>query len=216
MKTLQDALNYLNPDDDAQWTGNGLPLVEAVNAIWPEQVTRKQITEAAPNFNRDLLRDMKAAEEGEPVNVSDEDETQVTAPEASGDAAGEAKPADDEPEAVEIALTPYEECLALQKESEEKMNGLSQQISRLNSELRGEQLRHVNICVQRDRHKPRDMHGVNIRNYLNKQHETRMKKAIRQREILKVTSPSELDPRSPLDKRIGSKRNVRPLMNKTG
>jgi flagellar biosynthesis GTPase FlhF len=65
MSDLRDALSKLDPKNDAHWTGDGLPLMEAVGAGF----TRKQVTTAFPNFTREnpvLESPPKAVETLEP------------------------------------------------------------------------------------------------------------------------------------------------------
>jgi hypothetical protein len=50
------AVRSLDPEDDKQWTGTGLPAVEAVKAVLGSEVTRKQIEDAAPDFTRETAR----------------------------------------------------------------------------------------------------------------------------------------------------------------
>lgn len=49
---IRKALRGLSPDDDAVWTENGLPQITAVWPIVGQRLTRAQITDAAPDFNR--------------------------------------------------------------------------------------------------------------------------------------------------------------------
>ena len=49
---LQEVLNQLDPDNDAQWTATGLPSVGAVRALFDDSVSRADITEAAPNLTQ--------------------------------------------------------------------------------------------------------------------------------------------------------------------
>lgn len=52
--TIKEALQQLDPTDEAQWTSDGLPLVEVVRGLTGKEVlTRKEITDADPEFCRD-------------------------------------------------------------------------------------------------------------------------------------------------------------------
>ncbi len=52
--TTKEALLHLDPKDDAQWTSDGLPLVDVVRGLTGNQeLTRKEITEADPSFCRE-------------------------------------------------------------------------------------------------------------------------------------------------------------------
>lgn len=82
MKILE-ALQTMNHEDDAQWTGDGLPALAVVRELVGEKVTRKQVTEADPNFSRATLEaahksvdaeggDHQEAEENQEAEPSDE------------------------------------------------------------------------------------------------------------------------------------------------
>lgn len=47
-----EALEMLDPENDAHWTSEGLPLVEVVSAVLARPVKRQEITAAAPTFSR--------------------------------------------------------------------------------------------------------------------------------------------------------------------
>lgn len=51
-ETITEALSLLDPATDTDWTGQGLPSVDAVAALLGVKVTRKEIEEAAPGFKR--------------------------------------------------------------------------------------------------------------------------------------------------------------------
>lgn len=50
---LLDVLKQLDPGNDDHWTGTGLPSVAVVTEMHGEPVTRAQISEASPGFDRD-------------------------------------------------------------------------------------------------------------------------------------------------------------------
>lgn len=52
---INATLGMLNPDDDGQWTSDGLPLMETMRGITgDEKLTREQVTAAAPEFSREV------------------------------------------------------------------------------------------------------------------------------------------------------------------
>lgn len=58
---VRDALVKLDPENDAHWTGGGLPSVEAVRELAESsELSRSDITEAAPKLNRDEARKARA------------------------------------------------------------------------------------------------------------------------------------------------------------
>lgn len=50
---IKEALEQLDVLDDDHWTTDGLPRVDAVEGILGRDVSRQDITDAAPGFNRD-------------------------------------------------------------------------------------------------------------------------------------------------------------------
>jgi len=74
-----EALQMMNPDDDDHWTTEGAPRVEVVQALLQDNtVTRKIITEAAPDFKRSSLAAAPPEDtpgEQPPDNANPDDET---------------------------------------------------------------------------------------------------------------------------------------------
>jgi hypothetical protein len=56
---LVDVLNTLDPENDEHWTQNGLASLDVVSEAVGEHVSRKDIEDAAPDFNRDVAREKK-------------------------------------------------------------------------------------------------------------------------------------------------------------
>jgi len=52
---IKKALKLLDKENKGQWTSDGQPLVNAVSHIIGYEVTRKQITDAWPDFSRDTV-----------------------------------------------------------------------------------------------------------------------------------------------------------------
>lgn len=57
--SLEDALKRLNPDDDAHWTKAGLPDLNVLKEIMHQPIKRADVEAAAPDFNRDVAREVK-------------------------------------------------------------------------------------------------------------------------------------------------------------
>ena len=51
---IKDALAQLDPQNNDHWTGDGLPLVQAVSDLVGKDVSRKEVTDALPGFSRAL------------------------------------------------------------------------------------------------------------------------------------------------------------------
>lgn len=75
MQNLQEAIKSLDPENNDNWTGTGLPSVDAVSHAVGGTVTRKQIGEAVPGYDREAAR--KAAmvsDEGGAIGDGDQDD----------------------------------------------------------------------------------------------------------------------------------------------
>lgn len=84
---LKDALESLDPANDAQWTADGLPRMDVIEKLIDDKaVTRKDVTEADPEFcrwvatvRRDEAKEAKEAEEKQD-DTHPEMQTQTQAP----------------------------------------------------------------------------------------------------------------------------------------
>ncbi len=77
---ILEALLGLSPGNDEHWTADGLPRLDAVENLLGASVTRKQLTNAAPDFNRAMAQSVvdEAASQGD-TEPSDTDKTQPDA-----------------------------------------------------------------------------------------------------------------------------------------
>lgn len=65
MQIILEALSKLNPDNDAEWTAEGLPKVDAIKAITGiSEINREMITEVAPEFTRAFATEKKHSDGG--------------------------------------------------------------------------------------------------------------------------------------------------------
>ena len=72
---IKEALGTLDKSNDDHWTADGLPRIDVVSAIVGEKVTRAQISEADPDFTREVKtdeNDTPPAETTPPENGTDE------------------------------------------------------------------------------------------------------------------------------------------------
>lgn len=61
---IRAILEKLDPGNDDHWTNAGLPAVGAVSELAGENVTRQQIGEAYPGFDREKANNAKSADQG--------------------------------------------------------------------------------------------------------------------------------------------------------
>jgi hypothetical protein len=111
---LTEAIAQLDHAQDAHWTEDGMPSVEAVAAIYGKEVTREQITKAAP----DLVRKAK-----EPSAEEQAAEAQRLADEQAA-----AEPQDGDPE---IELPQGEEARAIVNAHDNELSDLDAQMDAL-------------------------------------------------------------------------------------
>jgi hypothetical protein len=87
---ILEAVKSLDPANDEHWTSDGLPRLDAVENLLGAGVTRKQVTNAAPDFNRGHAQSLvDDAHDEETAGPTDEDPDNADAPE---DADTEADP----------------------------------------------------------------------------------------------------------------------------
>lgn len=110
--SIKEALEKLDPTDDSQWTADGAPLVDLVSKLHGKVLTRKEITDEAPNFNREswakTLTDLSEAGFSEPS--SEEAVDQTATEEAVADESDEAA---EEVATIETVTLSVDEALAL-------------------------------------------------------------------------------------------------------
>lgn len=64
---ILEAVRGLDPQDDEHWTADGLPRLDAVENLLGSDVSRKAVTNAAPEFTRAVASELVGApEDGEP------------------------------------------------------------------------------------------------------------------------------------------------------
>lgn len=87
---ILEALLGLSPGNDEHWTADGLPRLDAVENLLGASVTRKQLTNAAPDFNRAMAQSVvdEATSQGD-TEPSDTDKAQPDADPQSPEGQGE-------------------------------------------------------------------------------------------------------------------------------
>lgn len=69
---ITEAVKALDPKNDAHWTADGFPRVEAISNLTRTEITRKQITDAAPNLTRASLEPKEDEAREEPKKNDEE------------------------------------------------------------------------------------------------------------------------------------------------
>ena len=121
---ILEAVRALDPHNDEHWTADGLPRLDAVENLLGASVNRKSVTNAAPDFSRQVaLSLVDAPEDGEPPvdepPVDDEDtdaETVPQSPKPTTPPDSDTASNDDEDEDDPLAEGPADEEAAMDEE----------------------------------------------------------------------------------------------------
>lgn len=200
---IKDALSQLDPLDDDQWTEGGQPKIEAVASLLGHKVTRKEITEAAPQFSRD-----------NPIETEEESDAQEEG----------VRQGDEEVDYTSAAVEFFEKDLNSHKEVQDAVNALPKEIlsdmirmmdnqmmdieskKRELENLRGMMKYAKAVAVNRAKSETPDMDNQSaIREFLAAQHKARAEKVAATKEIFDKIDISKIDPRSPIDRAMARK-----------
>lgn len=219
---LTQALATLDPDNDDHWTADGLPLVHIVaTAVQNQDITRQQITEAAPDFTRDTWRKQKADMVDAQASTGDELKTP-------------AAPEPDEPEKVVAAdlameildgMSDVEKADVYDRQSLAKAEEIVQarkDVETTKAAVLSLTREHDQMVFLRERHKPSPTDAQATRAYITNQNALRSEKVALRDEVLKGLKPEDLMRGSPLDEahkrrnKRGTKRPERTRLASTG
>lgn len=228
---ILDALSQLDPLDDDHWTSDGAPRMDAIEAIVGDKsITRKDIVNAAPDFNRE-----KAGQAPD----EDEEQTGSEAQENQEQSSGEQQPnpdneqeqqqpnPDDEDEdegefeeRAELEIPTgqteaefiqwmlkldAEDLETLEVTLKDQINQLAQGIEQA-KELIIKTRRAVTATRQRiEQIVPGSTNQDAISDFIKAQTAARAAKVARRNEILRGVKPDELDPRAPIDAAMARK-----------
>lgn len=113
---ILEAVRGLDPQNDEHWTADGMPRLDAVENLLGGDVSRKQVTNAAPGFTRAVAQELvDALDDGEPpVDEPPVEGDDVPVEEATDEDTGEgadndAEDNDAEPEADQQSPEPTDE-----------------------------------------------------------------------------------------------------------
>lgn len=174
--TITDALAFLDPEDDGNWTQDGLPRMDVMEKLLDNRdLNRQDVTDADPEFNRDKARAMRKEKE---------DGKQEEAPEAEAQEVEEA----DTTESLD------QEIAELQKER----SLLDKEIDALVA-LRDK----LEDAKAAGRTEKSNMHSV--QEFIKSQHQLRAERAKRSRLIMQVVGKVAIDPLSELDRAFARK-----------
>lgn len=190
---IQEALDSLDTENDDLWTDDGLPLVEEVEKLVGEKLTRREITTTEPDFNREKARGKK----GTSKEQKPEPEQSGPPPEAgTGQLSTETPP---EP-------TTKEELIDYKiRELDELINALVEDRNGLQSKIDGLQRQRDSLQSQVFAKDTSKRQMEDRLKYLETQNRLRMEKAERRKAFVNAGfSIKDLDIKSPLDRKIAA------------
>lgn len=195
---IKEALAQLDAFDDDQWTADGLPKLDVVSGMVGERVTRQQVTDAAPQFNRENMETDDAEEEG-----LREEEGEVTSDNLTEYLSGE--PMQQRQFAHFLSKVSKEELTAFEAVLNDQLEELEER--RAKTEDLYQRVK-VSRSLVRNRIRV-DMPDMSnqeaIRAYISRSHQVKSEKAEVSRDLLSKIDINALDPRAPIDRAFARK-----------
>lgn len=182
MTDILQALNRLDPSDDSQWTGDGLPRLDVVERLAGRRgIKRQEVTEADAEFTRDTA----AARLREEMERSESEATEA--------------------EQAEGSSTEETELEALQKRLDKARD--AHRLAK--AELANAQRAMDGYITRQAWSQPRQSSTASIQHYLGKQRELRDQKVRHQQVVDQKLKEAGIDAatstKSPLDQAMGRK-----------
>ena len=212
---ILEALAKVDPFDDDSWTSDGSVKVEVVSEIMGVKVTRQDIVNAAPHFNRSNPNVGATTEPEEETTDAGEEEGQ--GPEEVGEALAAFYDADYRTHAeVKTAVydLPKEGLQDFVQLGEQSLIEIERQIRELQS-LRNMTKFAKNLATNRLKVETGDTDNqAAIRRFLEAQHAHRTEQALTTKAVLQGLDLTKIDPRAPIDRAMARKTqrgNTRPI-----
>lgn len=230
---INEALRKLDVENDQHWTADGMPKMGVVEElVGDKSITRKDVTNAAPDFNREAIRTQmqEQASNSEQGTADHEPEPLVEEPEK--DAAKTAKPtgpltSSSPVESVEVKenKSRQAERAARVKEACKEFSELTD-IEELDSEIQGMEEQVTSILkaisegkedildieevlgaaqAQRNSLVPETSNSTAIQDYIKSQNKQRAERAKRAKEISKHFDLSSFQTKAPIDAAMSRK-----------
>jgi len=206
---ITQALQSLNFGDDAVWTGDGLPVVDKMRELTSNaELTREQITAAAPEFSRSNPVIVVAPVEDQPgstdiASAGPTVEDPNTQPPADAPPPAQAEPVD------ESGRSRYELLCDQKADAEVELNAKVKVLSDLRDEVNVLQQRVGALNTLCSRARPVQDNQESIMTYIRAGNERRAQKAAAQIKLLKQTgvTPAAINPKSKLDQALNARSN---------
>ena len=182
---IKQALQKLDFENDEHWTSDGLPMISALKEITGTELTRQQITQADPEFNRQSL-----------VNQGYEEDADT-----SSDAVEE------ESQSEEVKENPEIEILALEISNlEEKIKVDKESIKTFQDGIVAKQ---KSLAIAKGKFSvlcPKKTNTQSIQSYLKQENKNRMIRHEERKKVLGNLNPKDFTAMSPIDAALARRR----------
>lgn len=181
--TIKDALRFLDPEDDGNWTQDGLPRMDVMEQLLDNKdLNRQDVTDADPGFDREKARAMREELKDGLFEERKEETAQETAQVA------------EQKEAAETMVSLDEEIAQLTKE-----------IEAVDREIRTRQKRRDQLEQAKAKTHNAKSDTVARQEFIASQARLRGERAQRSRLIMQVVGKDAIDPRCKLDRAMARK-----------
>jgi hypothetical protein len=205
MNAIREALAQMDPLDDDQWTSDGAPKVDVVKDLLGDDVTRQQIVDAAPHFNKGNpeLDDEPEKPEVQEEDAGDEDiDHEKIAQYLDQDPLTQEEFRDYLKDVPIGTLEALRDTLQLQlKSADEAVNTAQEMQRRIKIALSF-------TSVRLSTEKPDKTNAEALRDFIKSQQEQRAKRFDFTRQVASQIDINSLDPRAPIDRALGKKRKT--------
>ncbi len=198
---IREALSKLDTLDNDLWTSNGDPKIDAVKELLGRSVTRQEIVDAAPSFNREnpVIEDPKQEDPPEEQEIEPVIDTSAVEAISAEEPLELGKflammnevPADQLNDLLEVLRVQEQSTIEYRKRVEEMALRVRQSIM------------HTKARIQRE--VPDIDNQKAIREYLESQQRTRAAKHALTHAVLKGIDLKQLDPRAAIDRAMARK-----------
>lgn len=193
---LIEAIKSLNPNDDTVWTEDGLPSLSVIKDLTGKNYSRKQITDALPNYTRAVATNGPATPDPDAGKPD------------SADPEVEKKP---EPDAVQV-MPAVDEAVAKQKaldKAKAELANAERELSRMDEQINSLQARRNDVQAAADQ-AIRDIDNLTPKTS-HVEALAMARAASRQQRILDAEQATEAPVKSPIDEALAAS-NKRPTL----
>lgn len=216
-ETIVEALLSLDIENDEHWTQDGLPRIDALGI---DALTRSDLTDAAPSFTRENPK-LEAQEEDTSTEEDTDIDFSLEEEEEEKDTTLEGMPAPEEEEeaAPEEPLESREELAVQRVETQKGIASAQKVLSKAEKALEAAVAADDVVITKLEKLDEGHTAQHSIMHFINSQKQLRARKARAYEKLMDGVDAESVQP-APIDRAMarkntrGTKRPVRPMMNK--